>query len=156
VDLPERERAVRKENSVKALSVRAPWWWAILHGKPVENREWFTHQRGRIYLHASKFWKIGEISDDWDIIKIMALRDKLPMPFPSGTEANTKLAESMRDSGGCLVGTVEIVDCVTQHPSAFFVGKFGFVLKNPIYFERPIPFKGALGFFEVPDTTPFS
>jgi len=43
-----------------------------------------------------------------------------------------------------------VVDCVTSHPSAFFVGKFGFVLENPITFEKPIPFKGALGFFEVP------
>ena len=49
---------------MKALSVRAPWWWAILNGKPVENRDWYTSQRGRVYIHASKFWKIDEISAD--------------------------------------------------------------------------------------------
>ena len=37
---------------MKALSVRAPWWWAILHGKPVENRDWYTRVRGRVALHA--------------------------------------------------------------------------------------------------------
>jgi hypothetical protein len=57
----------------------------------------------------------------------------------------------MREAGGCLVGTVEIVDCVLSHPSAFFVGKFGFVLRDPITLPNPIPFKGALGFFDVPD-----
>ena len=134
---------------MKALSVRAPWWWAILHGKPVENREWYTNFRGTIYLHASKFWKIDEISDDWDDIKIMALRDRITMPFPSGTDECMKFAENMRDTGGHIVGTVEIVGCVTDHPSAFFVGKFGFVLRNPIPLTKPIPYKGALGFFEV-------
>jgi hypothetical protein len=24
-----------REEPMKALSIRAPWWWAILHGKPV-------------------------------------------------------------------------------------------------------------------------
>ena len=50
---------------LKALSVRAPWWWAILHGKPVENRNWATRVRDRVALHASKFWKMDEIARDW-------------------------------------------------------------------------------------------
>ena len=45
---------------MKALSVRAPWWWAILHGKPVENRDWQTNYRGEVLLHASKWWNIGD------------------------------------------------------------------------------------------------
>lgn len=136
---------------MKALSIRAPWWWAILHGKPVENRDWYTHQRGRVYIHASKFWKIDEISDDWDNIKYMAAKDNIPLPLPVGNEAATDLCTSMRDAGGSLVGTVEIVGCVTDHPSAFFVGKFGFVLRNPIALPKPIPYKGALGFFDIQD-----
>jgi hypothetical protein len=137
---------------MKALSIRAPWWWAILHGKPVENRDWYTSQRGRVYIHASKFWKIGEISDDWDDIKDMAVKDNLALPLPVGNEAAADLCTAMRDSGGCLVGTVDIVDCVRSHPSAFFVGKFGFVLRDPIALPKPIPFKGALGFFDVDDS----
>lgn len=133
---------------MKALSVRAPWWWAILHGKPVENRDWFARQRGRVFIHASKWWNIGEISDDWDCIRAMAKRDGIAMPFPSGNDALGRLAETMRDTGGCIVGSVEIVDCVMDHPSAFFVGKFGFVLRDPVVFYKPVPFKGARGFFE--------
>jgi hypothetical protein len=57
----------------------------------------------------------------------------------------------MKALGGNLVGTVEIVDCVKDHPSAFFVGKFGFVLRDPEFIKHPVPFKGALGFFDVPD-----
>jgi len=136
---------------MKALSIRAPWWWAILNGKPVENRDWYTSQRGRVYIHASKFWKIDEISDDWDDIKDMAATDNLALPLPVGNEAAANLCTAMRDAGGCIVGTVEITDCVREHPSAFFVGKFGFVLRDPIALPKPIPFKGALGFFDVPD-----
>lgn len=34
---------------VKALSVRQPWAWAIVHaGKDVENRNWPTPHRGRL------------------------------------------------------------------------------------------------------------
>jgi hypothetical protein len=133
----------------KALSVRAPWWWAILHGKPVENRDWYTGVRGRVYIHASKFWKIDEISDDWDDVKYMAEKDKIAMPLPSSGEL-TAFTTAMRDAGGCLVGTVEIHGCVQQHPSAFFVGKYGFLLRNPFILPKPVPYKGALGFFEVP------
>ena len=39
---------------MKALSVRQPWAWAIIHaGKDIENRSWNTHFRGSIGIHAS-------------------------------------------------------------------------------------------------------
>ena len=131
---------------MKALSVRAPWWWAILHGKPVENRDWPTSFRGRFYLHASKFWKRDDIACDWEDVEYMAEEDDINIPTPDW--------QIMRGFGGYIVGSVEIVDCVTEHPSAFFVGKFGFVLRNPIIKSSLFPVKGALGFFDVPDNTP--
>lgn len=39
---------------MKALSLRQPWLWVVLHGKTIENRVWNTHYRGRFLLHASK------------------------------------------------------------------------------------------------------
>ena len=135
---------------MKALSIRAPWWWAILHGKPVENLDWGTSLRGRIYIHASKHWNREEIADDWIDIQSMAAADKLEMPFPKA-EDFYEFMLAMRNAGGCLIGTVEIVDCVKDHPSAFFVGEYGFVLRNPMMLEKRIPFKGSLGFFNVPD-----
>jgi len=128
---------------MKGLSVRAPWWWAILHGKPVENRDWYTSQRGRIALHASKFWKRDDVECDWEDVEYMAEKDGFKIAEPDW--------QIIRDFGGYIVGTVEIVDCVTEHPSAFFQGKFGFVLRNPLILPSPFPFKGALGFFNVPD-----
>jgi hypothetical protein len=34
------------------LTVRQPWEWAIEHGKPVENRSWNVTYRGPLWLHA--------------------------------------------------------------------------------------------------------
>ena len=128
---------------MKALSVRAPWWWAILHGKPVENRDWPTKLRGRVWLHAGKWWNAEEVQSDLEDIACMAEGDDLEMPTPD--------LDAIRDAGGCIVGSVEIFDCVTDSLSEFFVGDYGFLLRDPIALPKPIPFKGALGFFEVPD-----
>jgi len=128
---------------VKALSVRAPWWWAILHGKPVENRDWYTSYRGPICLHASKWWNLAEVQEDYADVAEMAKSDGFDWPDPCFA--------ALHEAGGCIVGSVTVVDCVTVHPSAFFVGKYGFVLRDPLFLDKPIPFKGALGFFDVPD-----
>lgn len=38
---------------MKALSVRQPWAWLIVNGyKDIENRDWSTQQRGRIWIHT--------------------------------------------------------------------------------------------------------
>ena len=112
-------------------------------GKPVENRDWPTKMRGRVLLHAGKWWKQDEIEDDWSTILWMAKSDGIEIRLPHMGQ--------IKMAAGCLVGSVEIVDCVTEHPSAFFVGKYGFALRNPVAFPMPIPCKGALGFFDVPD-----
>jgi hypothetical protein len=127
---------------MKALSVRAPWWWFILHaGKDIENRDWPTGVRGTVYLHASKWWGMHEVRADFEYADDILCHDR-----PS------VLLNDMRSAGGCIVGTVDIVDCVRQSKSPWFNGDYGFVLRNPVAFEKPIPFKGALGFFDVPAT----
>lgn len=124
-----------------ALSIRQPWAWLIVHGgKDIENRDWPTRVRGRILVHAAK----GMTRDEWEFAWIHA----------HGTGASPKAVEAglTRDSieRGGFVGTVEIADCVTDSDSHWFVGRHGFVLRDP----QPMPFvpwKGQLGFFEVTD-----
>ena len=133
---------------MKALSVRAPWWWAILHcGKDIENRDWCTNQRGTIYLHAGKFWKWNEVENDlFTIWSCLGGGDIYHDLRAYGYDK-----EEMRAGCGCIVGKVDIVGCYTASASPWFFGKYGFKLANPVAFQRPIPFKGALGFFDVPD-----
>jgi hypothetical protein len=127
---------------MKALSVRAPWWWYILHaGKDIENRDWSTRVRGRVLIHASKWWNEREVHEAICHANMIAEassieRQRIPM---------------RRSDCGFLVGSVEIIDCVAQSSSPWFMGDYGFVLRDPLIFAKLIPFKGALGFFGVPD-----
>jgi hypothetical protein len=130
---------------MKALSVRAPWWWAILHlGKTHENRDWATGFRGTVYLHAGKWWKQNEGYDD--------IQAALECCGPRRAEIAGKLTfDALHAGRGCLVGKVDIVDCVSRSASPWFFGDYGFALAKPVAFAHPIPFKGALGLFDVPD-----
>lgn len=110
------------DRGIRALSIRQPWCHHILHdGKDVENRDWSTKGRGWFLIHAGK-----------------ATDGALP----------SALADVPR---GGIVGAARIVDCVTEWDSKWWMGKYGFVLRDPI--ELPlIPCKGALGFFQ-PDAS---
>jgi len=126
---------------VKALSVRAPWWWVILHGKPIENRDWYTSYRGPVLLQASKAWNREDIACDWADALDMAAAAKIELPKPDW--------HRMKACGVCIVGMAHIVDCVQSHPSPFFVGKYGFVLDGVKAAWQPVPLKGMLGLFDV-------
>ena len=122
------------------LSIRQPWAWLILHGgKDIENRDWPTKRRGRVLVHAAKGMTLDAWGGAWT--------------FSHGSGANPKAAAAgltfkTIERGG-IVGSVEIVDCVEDSDSRWFMGRYGFVLRDP----QPLPFmpwKGALGFFGVP------
>ena len=52
---------------------------------------------------------------------------------------------------GSIVGSVEIVDCVRDHPSIWAEKDvWNWILANPILFPEPIPYKGKLSFWEYP------
>lgn len=127
---------------MKALSVRQPWAWLIVNGfKPVENRSWPTKVRGRVLVHASKGMTHDEYWEVKGFLYQLAFEDRV---IPVSVHNSLPPFEELERGG--IVGAVDIVDCVTDHPSPFFFGKHGFVLANP----EVLPFrpcKGKLGFF---------
>jgi hypothetical protein len=123
-----------------ALSIRQPWAWMIMHGgKDVENRDWHTKVRGRVLIHASK----GMTKDEWDSAWHFSRETDAPsIALFSG------LTYDNIERGG-IIGSVVIYDCVTEFSSPWFVGTYGFLLRD----SRPLPFtpwRGQLGFFNVP------
>ena len=117
---------------MKALSIRQPWAWLILHGgKDIENRTWRTNVRGTILVHAAKGMTKQEY---YDVAQMVGPDFRLP-------------AYEALQRGG-IVGKVEIVDCVTHSISPWFFGPCGFVLRNPQSTEFR-PYRGELGFFDV-------
>lgn len=125
--------------NVPALSIRQPWAFAILNlGKDVENRTWSTEFRGRVLVHGSKTCTQQEYLDAKEFI-LDAIEPKyrgVGIVFPGW--------KNMQQGG--IIGEAEIVDCVSASSSPWFVGPFGFVLRN----VKPLPFTpcaGRLGFF---------
>lgn len=117
---------------MKALSIRQPWAWLIINGyKDIENRNWPTNFRGRVYVHAGKKMDPGWFTDL--LQEVTAQNIQLPDEYPLGA----------------IVGEVDIIGCVTQSTSPWFRGPYGFLLRNPEAYENPIPYRGRLGFFNV-------
>ena len=49
------EQAGGRFPAVRALTLRQPWAWAVIHGgKDAENRRWRTTYRGPLLIHAGK------------------------------------------------------------------------------------------------------
>lgn len=149
---------------MKCISIRQPWVYSIFHlGKDIENRVWSTDCRGRILVHASMKFDKNEIIVVREILK-RERKDPSLMPYPTQKRGEPPDA---RFPLGAIVGTVDIVDC--RHGSAiasdWYVGptiyddrtgkekkNYGFILARPKLFKKPIPYKGQLGIFEVPDS----
>lgn len=117
----------------RALSIRQPWAWLIVHGyKDVENRDWPTRVRGRVLVHAGK--KLDREGYNW----LRLYHPGIPLPMADQLEC------------GGIVGEATVLDCVDDHDSPWFFGRYGFVLGN----ARPLPFHpmpGKLGFFDATD-----
>lgn len=130
----------------RALSIRQPWAWAIVHvGKDVENRNWPTRYRGPVLIHAAKGMTRNEYEDANSLIQsLVGEVDQAWLDRWLGVTA----APARLDRGG-IVGVAEIIGCVTHYehpPSHWFFGPYGFILAN----VRPLTFtpcRGALGFF---------
>jgi hypothetical protein len=130
---------------MKALSFKQPWGWLVFHGKDIDNRKWRTNYRGRIIVHASKSWDNGGMR--WLLEHKEILHSEVWMSEMMAICASGKMPY------GALIGEVDIVDCVVDSCSPWFFGKYGFVLSNPVLYEKPIPYKGSLGLFNI-RTTP--
>jgi len=120
-----------------ALSIRQPWTSLIFKaGKDIENRCWPTRYRGRMLIHAAKGCTRDELKGALDFAEDV-----------SGVRYSVDLKTIPR---GGIVGSVEVVGCVRASTSPWFVGEYGFVLRDPQVLPFR-PWKGQLGFFDVHD-----
>jgi len=112
---------------VKAISIQQPWAWAILHaGKDIENRTWSTTYRGEVAVHATR------MQDQWQL--------------PTGVMRPTEQDLVLR----AVIGVVEIADVVVRGSSKWFIGPFGFLLRNPKPLAKPVHCPGNQRIWELP------
>ena len=124
---------------MKAITVKLPWAWLLIHStKDIENRNWFNKHKGKTAIHCSKTIERGE----YEAAKQFIQENGLEVQIPS--------IEALKPLAGKIIGTVEIVGCVNQSESCWFVGRFGFVCRSPKSLPNPVVISGALGFWEIP------
>lgn len=157
---------------MKCLSVRQPFAWAILKGKKrVENRSRLTKHRGPVLLHAGKIPpKLeGELPDGTPvpravdlplgaIVGAVVIVDCLPFDFVDAVSSGkTKIR---LDKTHTILETPDEVllfprdsdlrrkvKAIADDP--FAAGPECILLDCPIEFEKPIPFSGQVGLFNV-------
>lgn len=151
---------------MKTISIKQPYAWLICSGlKNIENRTWNTNYRGRVLVHASA--KPVSMSNPNDVFtkqqwNTLSLETKVQLTC-KGTSFKP-LSQS------AIIGSVEIVDCVINHPSIWAEKCeppiteinpnpmkdwiiYNWVLANPVLFAKPIlNVKGKLSFWEYPMT----
>lgn len=125
---------------IYALSIKQPWAWLICAGyKDIENRNWKLPERmngERIYVHAST----KPIPFNNEVIDYFVKKIKISL-------ASTLMLYSNNITKRAIIGEVTIKYCTDRSNSPWFTGKYGFVLSDPILYDKPIPCKGKLGFF---------
>lgn len=143
---------------MKALSIKQPWASLIAHGiKDIENRTWKTKFRGRIFIHAT--------AKALDITSKLLNNEQGKALSNHIHKVNNKF--SLTSPTSAIIGEVDIVDCVINHPSIWaehtalddeilkdVLGKepkpiYNWVLANPVLYDEPIlNVKGKLSFWE--------
>lgn len=118
---------------MKALSLKQPFAELILQGrKTIELRKWNTHFRGEFLIHASKI-------PDAKAMKEFGF-DNLPTGAIVG---KAKLVQVKH-----YKNKEELRKDKDLHLASGDWGEYGFVLGNVERFEKPIPAKGMLGWWE--------
>lgn len=148
---------------MKALSLMQPFAWAIFHGKNVENRSWNTYYRGPLLIHASMKFDAAHLQ--WLKDNQGKLGITLPNRFYHGailgvvTLVRVMRKESQEPGIGEHAPSIgdqqreleHLKEANSEYFSPWFFGPYGFVLKDAKPFSEPIPYRGMLSLFEVPD-----
>lgn len=137
-----------RRQPLQALTIWQPWAWAIFHPtlkKDIENREWPTDYRGLLAVHAGSSTLKGEFESAIYFMRSLGARDEALALREYPSFASPEMVR------GAIIGLVTVVDCVSGHDSPWFMGRYGFVLKDPLLFERPIRCPGARKLWTVPE-----
>jgi hypothetical protein len=136
---------------MKALSLTQPWATLIAIGaKRVETRSWSTNYRGVVAIHASKGfpkWAHEYITANhfWD--RLQPTEHTEPKDFPCGAI----IAIATLTTVGTTTAAVNAGLSPEQIAFGdFSAGRFAWFFNNIIKLIEPIPCKGALGLWEVP------
>jgi activating signal cointegrator 1 len=129
---------------MRAISLWQPWASAVALGvKRVETRHWSTNYTGPLVIHAAKRWTRSER----EFAEIEHTLGRLPSRLPLGALVATCALIGCRrtEDVSHQLGSIE------RMYGDYYPGRFAWFLSDIKPFAEPIPWKGAQGFFNVPD-----
>lgn len=121
---------------MKALTVLEPYASALLGPKRLENRRQRMHYRGLVVIHAGLSRSMLDTLTPEEILT-----------WPNFDPARLQF--------GKLIGVVLVTGCDRyegqQQQGPWASGPWCISTRNPIALPEPIPWRGQLGLFDVPD-----
>lgn len=153
---------------MRALTLTQPWATLVAIGaKKIETRSWATSYRGPIAIHAAQgLGPVGGRQGLFDLVTSQPFADVL---LAAGVRREEQIAR------GAIVAVAELVDCVPtisvlngSHPGFgkpdsnwpltdeerafgdYAIGRYAWLLANVRRLATPIPYRGALGLWQVP------
>lgn len=143
---------------MKAISLLQPWATLVVMGaKKIETRSWQTKYRGELLIHASVGKKGMYLMDDPDFKKFLTplFMDDPRNTFAFGAIIGRVELTIIRTTGELVAANMfqEHIQLSNQEKAFgdYTPGRYAWELKNPVMFDKPIPFKGSLSIWEFPD-----
>lgn len=159
-----------KNKKILSMSLWQPWASLCVWANPddgkaekqIETRSWSTNYRGLAAIHATKNFNAEarfELESNAEMRSAL-MRQKPHSWFPGVVKKYLTF--------GAIIGVVQLVDCFLFAPENaeklktfpvrelsfgnFERGRYGFVFRNPIEFDEPIPFTSRQGkLLELPE-----
>jgi len=129
---------------MRAISLWQPWATAIAVGtKRVETRHWSTNYTGPLAIHAAKRWG----PDERNFASMEQMMGRLPKEIPLGAIVATCTLMGCRRTED----VEHQITAIERIYGNYTPGRFAWFLTDIVALPEPIPFKGAQGFFNVPD-----
>ena len=142
---------------MKGLTLIRPWDFAMLHGKDVENRKWAPWPEAigqRIALHAGS--KYDAHAETFIRARGVDLPDQslsIPGQIVGVTTVAGWVSKDAEGSGlfGFLYGgNITSDEAQAALESRWFMGPFGWVVRDTVALATPVACKGALGLWRLP------
>ena len=134
-----------KPDTTPCISVKQPWAALIMAGiKAVENRSKPSKHLGRLLIHASKSY---DAEGNWPFVAALLYRE------PIESYRITKRSSIQ----GAIIGHVNMIGCSKQHGLSAWHKEgmwgyyFGLEPSSIKIFAEPIPYRGQLGIYGVPN-----
>lgn len=165
---------------MKALTLTQPWATLVVIGaKVIETRSWRTSYRGSLAIHAAKGLTaearesvnrplfrdallragyrslselpLGAVVGEVELVSCRVMQEDGTLAFPGQMHAGLELPTIFR-----FLDREDHDPAVELAFGDYTPGRFGWLLRNPIAWENPVPARGALGLWEWDSTGVFA